>query len=294
MTGPMPIRTRLYVPDALAEGAAIGLDRARAHYLLRVLRLDTGDGVGLFNGRDGEWAAQIDGFGKSWCSLTVRAQRRAQETSPDLALLFAPIKRARIDFLVEKATELGCRRIQPVITHRTNVARVNTDRLRANALEAAEQTERLDLPDIPEPEPLESVIAAWPEDRALLAAMEAGTAVPIGEAAATIAATRGSGAIAPVGAPDIPPLSVLVGPEGGFTPEERTRLLKLPAVVPVGLGPRLLRADTAAVAALAVVQAIIGDWSRRPPDRDGDGNGTDRWAWPDSVRPGPEETDDAD
>lgn len=294
MTGSTPIRTRLFVSAPLGEGVAIGLDRARAHYLMRVLRLDTGDGVGLFNGRDGEWAAQIDGFGKSWCSLTVKAQRRTQEASPDLALLFAPIKRARIDFLVEKATELGCRRIQPVMTHRTNVARVNTDRLRTNAQEAAEQTERLDLPEIPEPAPLESVIAAWPEDRPLLAAMEAGTAVPIGEAAATIAATHGSGGIARAGAPDSPPLGVLIGPEGGFSPAERAWLLRTPAIIPVGLGPRLLRADTAAVAALSVVQAITGDWGRRPPDRDGDGSGADRWAWPENVRPGQEETDDPD
>ena len=145
----------------LSEGATVGLDHERAHYLRHVLRLDRGDRVALFNGRDGEWAARIDGFGKGWCSLAVESQRRAQAPEPDLWLLFAPIKRARIDFVAEKAAELGASAVWPVITRHTDVARVNTDRLRANAIEAAEQCERLTVPEIREPVRLDQAMAGW-------------------------------------------------------------------------------------------------------------------------------------
>lgn len=270
---PTPVRTRLFVDEPLAAGAAIGLDRARAHYLLRVLRLGRGDAVGLFNGRDGEWTARVDGVGRAWCSVAVVARRRPQQPSPDLWLLFAPIKRARIDFLIEKATELGCRRLQPVITRRTMVARVKGDRLLANAIEAAEQTERLDIPDVRAPQSLEAALRCWSTDRRLLAAVEAGDAIPAAAAVRRLVATGAGGTL--------PPLAVLTGPEGGFAPEERQMLRAQPFVTPIGLGPRLLRADTAALAALAVVQAVAGDGDQRPPDRDGSGAPAG-WAWPDS------------
>lgn len=143
-----PIKTRLFVDSPLAESQSVGLDHERAHFLRHVLRLDRGDSVAVFNGRDGEWRAVIDGFGKGWCSLTVAEQRRQQDTTPDLWLLFAPLKKGRIDFVAEKATEMGVSRLWPVFTRRTDPNRVNIDRLRANAVEAAEQCERLSVPEM--------------------------------------------------------------------------------------------------------------------------------------------------
>ncbi len=252
-----PVKTRLHVDEALSEGATVGLDHERAHYLRHVLRLDRGERVALFNGRDGEWSARIDGFGKGWCSLAVESQRRAQAPEPDVWLLFAPIKRARIDFVAEKAAELGASAVWPVITRHTDVARVNTDRLRANAVEAAEQCERLTVPEIREPVRLDQAMAGWDPARPLLLCAEAGPVRPIAVALAGL----------PPG-----PAAILTGPEGGFAKDELDGLLKLPFVVPVGLGPRILRADTAALAALACWQAHCGDWSTggvdvRPPFR---------------------------
>lgn len=253
---PQP-KTRLYVDSPLAEGQSVGLDHERAHFLRHVLRLDRGDPVAVFNGRDGEWGALIDGFGKGWCSLTVTAQRRPQSGCPDLWLLFAPLKKGRIDFVAEKATEMGVSRLCPVFTRRTDPNRVNTDRLRANAVEAAEQCERLSVPDIADPLPLDRALAAWPSDRTLYLCAEAGSAQPIAQA------MRSAGSS---------PAALLVGPEGGFDQSELDELGKLPFVVPVGLGPRILRADTAVVAALACWQSLAGDWTAdggdtRPPFR---------------------------
>lgn len=250
-------KTRLYVDSPLAEGQAVGLDHERAHFLRHVLRLDKGDVVAVFNGRDGEWLAAIDGFGKGWCSLTVSAQRRPQQGEPDLWLLFAPIKRGRIDFIAEKASELGVSRLWPVFTRRTDPNRVNTDRLRANAIEAAEQCERLTVPELSEPVPLDKALAGWPEGRTLYLCAEAGHVRSIAEAVR--AQPRG-------------PAAFLVGPEGGFQQSELDEICKLPFVVPVGLGPRILRADTAVVAALTCWQALSGDWTAedgdiRPPFR---------------------------
>jgi 16S rRNA (uracil1498-N3)-methyltransferase len=242
MTAPA---TRLYVTADLAAGLSLELARPQAHYLRYVLRLAPGAAVALFNGRDGEWRAHIDRFGKNAGTLTVAEQRRPQETPGDLWLLFAPLKRARIDFLVEKATELGVGALYPVTTERTVVERVNLDRLAANAIEAAEQTERLSVPEIRPPQPLHRLLDSWPAPRRLLLCDESGTAPSIAEVLAG----------APAG-----PLAVLVGPEGGFTQTELDALRKLPFVSPVGLGPRVLRADTAALAALAVLQALVGDW----------------------------------
>ena len=240
---------RLYVAADLAPGAPIALDVAQAHYLRNVLRLAPGAAVALFNGRDGEWTAAIDDLGKRAALLRCQVQRRPQRPEPDLWLLFAPIKRLRIDYLVEKATELGVAELQPVFTRRTVASRLNLARLVAHAVEAAEQTERLSIPVLREPQGLAERLASWPLGRRLLLCAEAGPSRPIADALEALAATP---AAARVGA-------VLVGPEGGFTAAELDDLGKLPFVTPVGLGPRILRADTAALAALACWQAILGD-----------------------------------
>lgn len=240
--------TRLHVATDLAGGLSVGLNPSQAHYVKAVLRLASGDAVALFNGRDGEWLGRIDGVGKGWCSVTLQERLRPQVAEGDLWLAFAPIKRARIDFLVEKATELGVSELRPVYTERTIVDRVNLDRLRANAVEAAEQTERLTVPALREPEPLAQLLADWPAERRLLLCDESGTSPPVAEA------LRGA-------SPG--PWAVLTGPEGGFTQTELDALKKLPFVCAVGLGPRVLRADTAALAALAAFQALVGDWQAK-------------------------------
>lgn len=245
-----PVSARLYVPDDLAAGQTLGLAAAQAHYLRHVLRLDSGARVALFNGRDGEWHAEIDGFGRGWCSLTVDRQTRPQTAGPDVWLAFAPLKRARLDFLVQKAVELGASALQPVITQHTDVSRVNTGRLRSNVVEAAEQCERLTLPEVREPCSLSELAAQWPASRRLLVCAEQGPAEPIwrvlerGQAAAAVTAEWG----------------VLTGPEGGFAASELDAIGKLPFVTLVSLGPRILRAETAALAALACWQAVLGDW----------------------------------
>ena len=241
-------RTRLYVATDLAAGASIELSPEQAHYLKSVLRLAPGARVALFNGRDGEWSAIVEAFGRSSGSVGVVERLHAQLAEGDLWLVFAPVKRARIDFLVEKATELGASVLQPVITERTQVERVKLDRLRANVIEAAEQTHRLTLPEVRAPMALERLLSGWPEGRRLILCDETGEAPDI--ATALGAQARGTWAL-------------LVGPEGGFAQRELDLLRKLPFVCPVGLGPRVLRADTAALAALAVFQALLGDWARR-------------------------------
>ena len=238
-------KTRLYVTTDLAGGLSIGLEPSQAHYVNTVLRMEKGAALARFNGRDGEWLGRIDGVGKGWCSVTLHEQRRPQQAVPDLWLLFAPIKRARIDFLAEKATELGVSELYPVHTAHTVVGRVNLDRLRANAVEAAEQSERLTVPKVHEPEDLSALLARWPAERRLLLCEESGEAGPIAAELQERPAER---------------WAVLVGPEGGFAETELDGLRKLAFVCPVSLGPRVLRADTAALAALAVVQALVGDW----------------------------------
>ncbi len=240
-------RARLYVEADLAAGAGVALDAAQAHYLRHVLRLERGAPVALFNGRDGEWRAVIEGFGKEACAVKIERRTREQRPEGDLWLAFAPVKRARIDFLVEKATELGVSALQPVLTERTQVERVNLERLRANVREAAEQTERLTLPDVRDPLPLQRAIDLWPAGRRLLLCDESGSSPGI---ASALRAEQPSA------------WGVLTGPEGGFTERELDGLRKLPFVCAVGLGPRVLRADTAALAALAVFQALLGDWQR--------------------------------
>ncbi len=248
------IETRLHVDQDLATGHELGLDQRHAHYLRNVLRLGTGARLAVFNARDGEWLARIDGLTKSGCSLSIGGQRRAPVPEPDLWLVFAPIKRAPIDVLAQKATELGCSVLQPVLTRYTAVARVNGERLAANAREAAEQCGRLSVPEVRAPLDLDALIAGWPPGRRLLVCAEWGAARPIGEAL-DAAAREESDA----------PWAIMTGPEGGFAQSELDALRDLPFVTPVGLGPRLLRADTAALAALACWQAVLGDGRSRPP-----------------------------
>lgn len=237
-------KIRLYVDDDLAAGAALGLAPSQAHYLRHVMRLDAGEQIALFNGRDGEWQGRIDGFGKGWCSLAVVEQLRGQASEPDIWLVFAPLKRARIDYIAQKATELGVAALWPVFTQNTAVSRVNTERLRANAVEAAEQCGRLSVPEIFAPSSLAECFAAWsPERRVLFCDHVDGAPV----AAVLGAALAG-------------PWAVLAGPEGGLTAAERNRLRRLPFVTAVSLGPRILRAETAALAALSLWQAAVGDW----------------------------------
>ena len=227
---------RLFVDRELSEGLSLTVEGT---YLGAVLRLGPGDQVKLFDDRTGEWLAEIAEAGKKRVTLTVGERLRERELVPDLWLLFAPIKRGRIDWLVEKATELGVTRLMPVITRRTVVERLNLDRLRAHAIEAAEQCERTALPTLAEPQKLDSLLKAWPADRLLYFADEAG------------------------GAPFAPapgPAAILIGPEGGFTDEERAAIRAVEQARPVSLGPRILRADTAALAAVALWMGSAGDW----------------------------------
>lgn len=229
---------RLFVDQALSEGLSLAVD---GNYLGAVLRLGPGDQVKLFDDRSGEWLAEIAEAGKKRVTLIVGERLREREAVPDLWLLFAPVKRGRIDWLVEKATELGVGRLLPVITRRTVVERLNLERLRAHAVEAAEQCERTALPELAEPQKLAALLKAWPADRILYFADEAG------------------------GAPFAPapgPAAILIGPEGGFTDEEREAIRALPQARPVSLGPRILRADTAALAAVTLWMAGAGDWPK--------------------------------
>jgi 16S rRNA (uracil1498-N3)-methyltransferase len=246
---------RLYVTASLGEGQRVALDGDRTHYIKNVMRRAIGDEVGLFNGRDGEWLGRIDTYGKGSCGIALAEQRRPQSASPDVWLAFAPIKRQRIDFIAEKATELGVSVLWPVMTRRAEPSRVNTERLTNIAIEAAEQTERLDIPAVREAVRLDRMLTEWPPERPLFVAAEAGEALPIAEA---MLAHKGM------------PAGVLIGPEGGFAAAELDALRKLPFVVAIGLGPRLLRAETAAIAALACWQAVAGDGATagsRPPFR---------------------------
>jgi 16S rRNA (uracil1498-N3)-methyltransferase len=235
-------KVRLFVAAGLAAGAEVPLNESQAHYLLHVMRAQEGDRVSLFNGSDGEWLAEIAKAGKRGVTLACLKQTEPQTEVPDIWLLFAPVKKTPADYLVQKATELGVARLQPVFTRRTIVTRVNEERLLANAIEAAEQSGRLSVPEIGAPMPLEKALTAWPKDRTLYFCDEGGDAQPLAEVA------------------KLGPAAILTGPEGGFDPAERAMLRALPFVVPVTLGPRILRADTAALAALAIWQAVAGDW----------------------------------
>jgi 16S rRNA (uracil1498-N3)-methyltransferase len=236
---------RLYVEAPLVAAGIVALESAQAHYLTTVLRLKSGAPVLVFNGRDGEWSATIE-VQRRGASLRIGEPVRAQTVAADLHYLFAPLKAARLDYMVQKAVEMGAARLQPVLTRHTQTARVNTERMRANAVEAAEQCGVLAVPVVGEPVTFQALLAARDPARWLIFCDEdAEVTNPIAALAAV---------------PKRASLGVLIGPEGGFADDERTALLKSPNVVRVCLGPRILRADTAAVAALTIVQAVIGDW----------------------------------
>lgn len=240
-------KVRLYLDQPLGPGQAVAPGPDQAHYLFAVMRLSPGSRVALFNGRDGEWTAEVESIGKRGGVLRCLAQSRPQVAPPDLWLMFAPVKKARTDFIVEKAVELGVARILPVQTRHTNSERIRQDRLQAHAVEAAEQCGALSVPEVADLAALERILASWPAGRHILWADEGRAGSP----ANPLAGLSRGGA----------PWAVLIGPEGGFSAEERARLSALPQVVPLGLGPRILRAETAAVAALTLWQASLGDWN---------------------------------
>jgi 16S rRNA (uracil1498-N3)-methyltransferase len=243
-------KLRLHVETPLHAGARMEPNHSQTHYLIHVMRAREGESVLLFNGRDGEWRARAAEVTRRDCQLICERQTRIQDSVPDLWLAFAPVKKTPAEYLAQKATELGVAVLLPVITERTVARRVNLDRLRANAIEAAEQSERLTVPEIRTPQPIAALLKSWPNERGLVFCDEGGDALPIAEALARTGPRDGWG--------------VLTGPEGGFTSVERKLIRQHPAVIPVTLGPRIMRADTAALAALAVWQAHLGDWHTVP------------------------------
>jgi 16S rRNA (uracil1498-N3)-methyltransferase len=242
---------RLFVDTALAAGETVALERSQSNYLGNVLRLSAGGTILVFNGRDGEWQASISGR-KRPDSLTIVARTRPQDRLPDLAYVFAPLKHARLDYMVQKAVEMGASSLQPVLTRFTQVSRVNGERMRANVIEAAEQCGILSIADVAEPVTLDRYLSARKGQRLLVFCDEATEAEnPIRALQGGLAAANG--------------IDILIGPEGGFAEEERAVLLRQPQILRLSLGPRILRADTAGVAALALVQAVLGDWTGSGP-----------------------------
>jgi 16S rRNA (uracil1498-N3)-methyltransferase len=239
---------RLFVDAPLRKDERIALDRGQANYLLNVLRLKHGESVLIFNGQDGEWRAEISVEGRKSADLVCAEQTRGQTARPDLVYAFAPLKHARLDYMVQKAVEMGAGVLQPVITRRTQSTRVNLERMRSNVVEAAEQCGILTIPEVREEENLERFLKTLEQDRALVFCDED---APISNPVEALAELRNN----PSG------VAVIVGPEGGFTDQERALVAAHESCVRVSLGPRILRADTAAVAALAIVQSVLGDWS---------------------------------
>lgn len=236
-------KIRLYVDQPLSSGQAVALNGDQANYLFAVMRLSRGDAVLLFNGRDGEWRATVAEGNKRGGVLVCDAQTRPLLPPPDLWLLFAPIKKARTDFIVEKAVELGAARILPVQTRFTNAERIRQDKMRAHVIEAAEQCGSTFVPAVEDLQSLDHVLGKWPEGRRILWADESLTS-----ARSTLEGLEAG------------PTAILIGPEGGFSDQERAKLRAMPQVTPVSLGPRILRAETAAVAAMALWQSVLGDW----------------------------------
>jgi 16S rRNA (uracil1498-N3)-methyltransferase len=243
---------RLFVDTALAAGETVALERSQSNYLGNVLRLSAGDTALVFNGRDGEWQASITGR-KRPDSLTIVSQTRPQDRLPDLAYVFAPLKHARLDYMVQKAVEMGAASLQPVLTRFTQVSRVNSERMRANVIEAAEQCGILSLAEVAEPVALDRYLSQRDGQRLLVFCDEAADVANPWQALQRDLGAKG--------------IDILIGPEGGFADEERALLLRQPRILRLSLGPRVLRADTAGVAALALVQAALGDWS--PPGTGG-------------------------
>jgi 16S rRNA (uracil1498-N3)-methyltransferase len=237
---------RLFTQAALGSGADIVCEPQQGNYLVNVLRRKVGDTVLLFNGRDGEWRAGIAVARRSSCILRASVQTRPQDRPQDIHYLFAPLKHARLDYMVQKATEMGVSALRPVLTAHTVAARVNLERMRANCIEAAEQCGLLAVPEVMGPETLETVLEGWDVRRTLIYCDEAAQREP---------PVRALAAVEPG------PLAVLIGPEGGFSAAERDILRARPYVQAISLGPRIMRADTAAVAALGIVNAVLGDWA---------------------------------
>lgn len=248
---PINPKIRLFVEGAFHAGAVLSLTPEQSHYLLSVMRSGDGTPLALFNGSDGEWLATLAVVSKKKAEVHLIEPRKPQASTPDVWYVFAPLKHGRIDFIVQKATELGASALIPVMTARTIASRVNNGRLLANAIEAAEQSERLDVPQVQDVEPLAKVLVAWPQDRILLYGDESGEGLPPLELFAQL----------PAG---ISRWGVLVGPEGGFTPDELAVLRTKDFAKPISLGPRILRADTAGLAALTAVMAWRGDWDKKP------------------------------
>lgn len=242
---------RLFVDVRLEQGTTVPLGRDQAHYLGNVLRLGQGERVLVFNGRDGEWRAAFRGA-KSAAVLQTEEQTRPQPAAGDLRYCFAPLKHARLDYLVQKAVEMGASVLQPVVTRRTQASRVNLERMRSNSVEAAEQCGVLNMPEVRAPLRLPELLAGWSPERLLIFCDEDAEPGDPVEALRGVCGTSGGG------------VGLIVGPEGGFDEEERRALLALPRRLRLSLGPRILRADTAAVAALALVQAVLGDWRPAP------------------------------
>jgi 16S rRNA (uracil1498-N3)-methyltransferase len=242
----MKTTPRLHIEETLSAGREIALSREQGHYLTGVLRLSAGDAVRVFNGREGEWLAYLATVSKK--SVSLRCERHVAEAKlpPDIDYVFAPLKHARLDYVVQKATELGVRRLRPVMTSRTITERVNLDRMRSNVVEAAEQCNLVHVPEVLEPEKLEKVLASWESGRSLVYCDETKT---------------GANPLESLKALQMPS-AVLVGPEGGFTDEEKKLLESHDFIIGISLGPRIMRADTAAIAVLTLVQALAGDWGK--------------------------------
>ncbi len=244
----MKTTARIFVENGLSPGGEIVLSREQGHYIANVMRLRPGDPLRVFNSSDGEFLAYLTQVKKN--AVAIRCEKQVAEAAPppDIDFIFAPLKHARLDYVVQKAVELGARRLRPVITERTITSRVNLERMRANAIEAAEQCNLVHVPQVLEPEPLHQIIAGWDHARALIYCDEAAL---VSDPLAALKDLR-------------VPVAVLVGPEGGFTVAEKATLKTLPYVTAISLGPRIMRADTAAVAALTLVQAVLGDWHHAP------------------------------
>lgn len=253
---------RLHVPDPLSKGVRVQPSPEQARYLLTVMRLAVGDPLLLFNGREGEWRGAVAEVGRRDCAIVIQEQTREQSVPPDLELVIALVKRARLETIVEKSAELGCRRVRLVTTRRTSADHTNVARLQAIATEAAEQTGRLDVPEVLAPTKLDALLDGWPPERRLMFCDEAGDDPAVAWGGSAGRARPALDALADT--PRLQPWAVLIGPEGGFAPEERGRLRTSSFVTPVTLGPRILRADTAAIAALTLWQARLGDWRPGP------------------------------
>jgi 16S rRNA (uracil1498-N3)-methyltransferase len=245
-------RTRLYIDTPLSMGMDIVLEDKQAHYLAQVLRLSVGDAISVFNGKDGEYIATLTAVSKKQVSATLTVFLAPQTSCPDIWLLSAPLKHGKTEFVIEKATELGIAACMPVLTRFTVVHRTNTERLQTIAVEAAEQCERLDIPTIHALQPLETLLATWDKERILIYADESGASDNAADILPTIIHKK---------------LAVLIGPEGGFSPEELALLRNLPYAKGMCMGARILRADTATIAALTLIQSYLGDWSHKPAFR---------------------------